>query len=104
MMYPRFRVATCAGYVIHASGTQRRGGQAEPGLSATVCDTFYGWRAIRTYRSEDQVVRNGETVRRGSAGARQDAAQHADYLNEVYKRELATERQRARRERLADVG
>jgi hypothetical protein len=85
--YPRFRVATCEGYLSIIGGGHRRGQEREPGLSATVCDTYHGWKEVRTYRSEDRVVRNGETRSRGVVGARQDAEDHATYLNTVHRRE-----------------
>lgn len=97
MRYPRFRVATVSGYAIGERADARRGGNAAPGLSASVCDSLYGWRVLRTYRSEDFIFRGDRPTTRGVEGALQDATDEAAYLNEVETARLATERQRHRR-------
>lgn len=97
MRYPRFRVATVSGYLVGGRAAASRGGSANPGLSASVCDTLYGWRVLRTYRSEDQVWRGGSSTTRGVDGALKDATDDAAYLNKVERTRLATERRRQRR-------
>lgn len=92
MKYPRFRVATCEGYPISGNLVSRQGGPATPGLSATVCDTYNLWRAVKTYRSEDRVFRNGRFTHRGREGAETDAADHAAHLNAMHRRALHAER------------
>jgi len=94
MKYPRYRVATCEGYLPEHGGGHRVGNQREPGLSATVCDTLYLWREIVTYRSEDSIWRNGVTRSRGRVDTLRDAEDHAAHLNEIHRRALAKERER----------
>lgn len=103
MKVPRYRVATCEGWPIPDGAPRRRNYHAEPGLSATVCDTLNLWREVKTYRSEDRVFRGGRYVPRGRDGAERDAADHAAHLNAMHARALHTERvregRRAARER-----
>jgi len=96
MRHPRFRVATCEGYLPIVGGGHRTGRDREPGISATVCDTLHLWREVKTYRSEDSIWRNGVTRSRGRADTLQDAEDHAAHLNAMHRRALhnAVERQR----------
>lgn len=94
MKVARFRVATCEGWPIGPNTRDGASGAREPGLSATVCDTFNLWREVKTYRSEDRVFHQGRGVRRGRDGALQDAEDHAAHLNAMHRRALHTERVR----------
>lgn len=97
MKVPRYRVATCDGFAIKGMGTARRANARGPGLSATVCDTLYNWRVVKTYRSEDRTVRAGENATRGRDGALRDAEDHAAYLNAIHRRALHRDAVRAGR-------
>lgn len=84
-MSDRFQVITCEGWSTPNPRTGWQKGAAEPGLSATVVDTLYLYRDVKTYRSEDhRTLPEDRRKRLGRAGALAAAKDHARYLNRLY--------------------
>lgn len=84
-MSARFQVMTCRGYRIRHPHRSRGNSNAREGLSATVCDSAWNFREIKTYRSEDEVRQPGRSGHRlGVDGALAAAKDHARYLNRLY--------------------
>jgi hypothetical protein len=97
MKMPRYRVATCEGYVIRPPFVAGTSGHPKPGLSATICDTLYGWREVTTYRSEDRGPWPERGGYSGRAHAELDAEEHAAYLNRLHATALHRNAVRAAR-------